>query len=68
MNQSMYYNVIVSITDSSGKKPKVNRELYVVSAVSVTDAEKKVHDKFKSTSLEFEVSSVKKSKIVEVIQ
>ena len=63
----MYYNVIVTITATGSKKQKKSKELYVVDAVSVTDAEVKTVAKFNGTSLEFEVSSVKQSKIVEII-
>jgi len=63
----MFYNVVVSITDSNAKKPRKISELYIVNAVSVTDAETKIHKKFEGTTLEFEVSNVRQSKLIEII-
>jgi hypothetical protein len=39
----------------------------LVHAVSVTDAETKVHEEFKNDSVEFEVTSVLETRIIKVI-
>jgi hypothetical protein len=67
-----YYEVIVEIKneseDSQGNvKVKTNREVYLVDAMSVTEAEARVVKLFSHFSQEFQVVSVKGSKIVEVI-
>lgn len=59
-----YYEVQVKILQDNGKKQK---ESYLVSAMSTTEAEKYIHDDFKGISLTWEVSSVKESKICKVI-
>jgi hypothetical protein len=43
------------------------QEQYCVHAVSVTDAEAKVHEEFKNDGLEFEVTHVNETKIIKVI-
>ena len=43
----MYYNVKVKITTDTEKGPKDTTELYLVDAVSVTDAEVKMFEDFK---------------------
>jgi hypothetical protein len=58
--------VTISQTGKNGGTKK-NREYYLVNAVSVTDAEKKVTEKFQGVTLDWEVTTVRKSKIVEVI-
>ena len=63
-----YYvaKVKVVISDDNGKQKKTV-EQYLVNAVSVTDAESKIHEEFKNDSLEFEVTSVVETKIIKVI-
>jgi hypothetical protein len=63
-----YYiaKVKVVMTDDKGRQKKVT-EQYCVHAVSVTDAETKVHDEFKNGGLEFEVTSVLETRLVKVI-
>ena len=48
-------------------KQKKNVEQYLVNAVSVTDAESKIHKDFENTVIDFEVSSVSETKIIKVI-
>lgn len=64
-----YYiaKVKVVMIDNKGQQKKVS-EQYCVYAVSVTDAEKKIHHEFKSGGLEFEVTSVIETKIIKVIE
>lgn len=68
---NFYYNVTVSIVtiDDKGKQKKAS-ETYLVSAVSVTDAEAKVTNYLggNGSTLEFEVKNVSKSKVIDVIQ
>jgi len=63
-----YYKakVKVIIQDDKGRQKK-NVEEYLVNAVSVTDAETKVHEEFKNDSVEFEVTSVLETRIIKVI-
>ena len=63
-----YYvaKVKVVINGDNGKQKK-NVEQYLVNAVSVTDAESKIHEEFKNESLDFEVTSVVETKIIKVI-
>ena len=64
----MYYSAKVNIitVDSKGREKKQVEE-YLVNAVSVTDAETKVHEQFKNTSIDFEVKSVAQTKIIEIL-
>tara|TARA_A100001015_G_scaffold277118_1_gene335994 strand:+ start:454 stop:627 length:174 start_codon:yes stop_codon:yes gene_type:complete len=52
--------------NDKGKTQKVT-ERYLVNAVSVTDAEKVVTDKWGMNVSDFEVKEVKKSRIIDVI-
>lgn len=63
-----YYiaKVKVNHVDQNGKVKKAT-EQYLVNAVSVTDAETKVHADFSGFSGEFEVGSVIETKIIKVI-
>ncbi len=67
----MYYVTQVKFTDqidtNKGVKEKVFKHDYLVEAVSVTDAEKSVHKILEDSAIDFEVISVKSSKIIEVI-
>lgn len=63
----MYYTAKVQMefeTDKGHVKKKT--ETYLVKAESVTDAEAIVHEKFKSSTFEFEVKSVSQSRICDV--
>jgi uncharacterized protein RhaS with RHS repeats len=66
-----YFQVNVSITDfnDKGKQTKVT-EQYLVDAVSVTDAEVKVTKMYEDEggSVDFQVKSVKETKILQVIE
>jgi hypothetical protein len=67
-----YFEVTVQVKveseDSKGNvKVKRISELYLVDAMSVTEAEARVVKLFKNCSLDFEVVSVRGSKVLEVI-
>ena len=64
----MYYSAIVNIitVDNKGREKKQVEE-YLVNAVSVTDAETKVHEQFKNTTIDFEVKAVSQTRIIEVL-
>jgi hypothetical protein len=67
-----YYEVVVQIKlqteDSKGNvKIKKLKEVYLVDAMSVTEAEARVVKQFEGFSQEFSVLQVKNSKIIEVI-
>lgn len=66
-----YFQVNVSLTDinDKGKQTKVT-EQYLVDAVSVTDAEVKVTKMYEDEggSVDFQVKSVKETKILQVIE
>jgi hypothetical protein len=73
MNTNKYYDVVVQLTseseDSKGNvKVKRQKEVYLVDALSVTEAEARVVDLFKTYSQDFQVIQVSQSKIVEVVQ
>ena len=65
-----YFQVNVSIVDinEKGKQTKVT-EQYLVDAVSVTDAEVKITKMYENEggSIDFQVKSVKETKIIQVI-
>jgi hypothetical protein len=68
-----YYEVMVEIVleseDSKGNvKVKRNKEIYLVDAMSVTEAEARVVKLFSGFTQEFQVVGVKSSKIIEVIE
>ncbi len=66
-----YFQVNVSIVDTNdkGKQTKIT-EQYLVDAVSVTDAEVKVTKMYEDEggSVDFQVKSVKETKILQVIE
>ena len=67
-----YFEVLVQVRteteDSKGNvKVKKNSELYLVDAMSVTEAEARTVKLFANSMLDFEVVSVKGSKVLEVI-
>jgi hypothetical protein len=67
----MYFQAVVEIVDMSDKgKQTKTRENYLVDAVSVTDAEAKVTKLFEDEgmSTDFQVKSVKETKILQVIE
>jgi hypothetical protein len=67
----MYFQAVVEIVDMSDKgKQTKTREQYLVDAVSVTDAEVKVNKMFEDEgmSTDFQVKSVKETKILNVIE
>lgn len=66
----MYYvaKVKVVVSDSNTGKQKTTTEQYLVNAVSVTDVEAKIHEEFKDSILDYDVSSVSETKILKVIQ
>jgi hypothetical protein len=67
----MYFQVNVSIVDinEKGKQTKIN-EQYLVNAVSVTDAEVKITKMYEDegSQVDFQVKSVKETKILQVIE
>jgi hypothetical protein len=63
----MYFNVKVKLTTDTDKGPKDHVELYLVDAVSVTDAEAKMFEDFKGFPNDWVVIGVDKSKVVKVI-
>lgn len=62
-----YYKVIVRVEHVIEDKVKPTNEEYIIKAVSVTDAEVKANELFKGSTLDFTVSSVSATKIVDVI-
>lgn len=67
----MYFQVNVEILDINDKgKQTKTKELYLVDAVSVTDAEVKINKMFQDegTLLTFQVKSVRETKILQVIE
>jgi hypothetical protein len=67
-----YFEVTVQITseteDSKGNvKVKKNNELFLVDAMSVTEAEARVVKLFAGYTQDFEVVSVRSSKVIEVV-
>jgi phosphoribosylaminoimidazole carboxylase (NCAIR synthetase) len=67
-----YYEVVVSLKIESENsrgdvKVKNLKEVYLVDAMSITEAEAKVVELFKNFSQEFSVVSIRGSKIIEVV-
>lgn len=63
-----YFEVVVRLkTETEKGKIKYIRELYLVDAMSVTEAEARVVKLFAGYSQDFEVENVKVSKIIEVV-
>ena len=66
-----YYTAKVQLTTlvdtQSGTKEKKATEMYLVEALSVTEAEAKVVKDFGNSTLEFEVKAVTNSKIIKII-
>jgi len=67
-----YYTAKVQLTTlvdtPKGSKEKKATEIYLVEALSVTEAEAKVVKDFGNTSLDFEVKAVNSSKIIKIIE
>jgi hypothetical protein len=66
-----YFQATVEILDINDKgKQTKNKELYLVDAVSVTDAEVKVTKMFEDEGarVSFQVKSVRETKILQVIE
>ena len=64
-----YYlaKVEVRMENDRGRIQKI-RELYCVEAESVTEAEAKVVKEFEGYSMEYQVKSVKESKIIKILE
>tara|TARA_R110000868_G_scaffold196995_3_gene443139 strand:+ start:2778 stop:2987 length:210 start_codon:yes stop_codon:yes gene_type:complete len=67
-----YYVAKIQLTDEvdtpKGVKIKKMTEMYLVEALSVTEAEAKVISDFKGYTFDFEVKSVTASKIVKILE
>jgi hypothetical protein len=63
----MYYIAKVKVQVNEGKKTKWNTETFLVDAVSVTDAEVKLHQEYEGFPDEWEIRSVSQSPIIKVI-
>jgi hypothetical protein len=67
-----YYVAKVQLTDEvdtpKGPKIKKTTEMYLVEAMSVTEAEAKVIEDFKGYTFDFEVKSVTASKIIKILE
>jgi hypothetical protein len=67
----MYYTAKVQLTHEvdtpKGVKEKRVTEMYLVEALSVTDAEAKVINDFKGYQFDFEVKAVNASKIIKIL-
>ena len=63
----MYYLVRVKVANDNGKRIKWQKEAYLVSAVSVTDAEACTTMEMTEGGVDFEVVEVKKSDICKVL-
>ena len=66
-----YYTAKVQLTTivdtATGTKEKKATEMYLVEALSVTEAEAKVVRDFKGVTIDFEVKAVTNSKIIKII-
>ncbi len=66
-----YYTAKVKLSTTvdtpKGPKEKTVTEVYLVDALSVTEAEAKVINDFKGSGIEFEVKAATESKIVKII-
>jgi hypothetical protein len=65
-----YFEVTVSILISTLKngKDKFEREIYLVDAMTVTEAEARVVKHFSGVNLEYRIVTVRQSKIKEVLE
>lgn len=64
-----YFEVTVSVVVATMKngKDKTNKEVYLVDALSVTEAEAKVINHFSGVSIDYKVVSARESKIHEIL-
>jgi hypothetical protein len=66
-----YYTAKVQLTTltdtANGTKEKKATEMYLVEAMSVTEAEAKVVKDFQGVTIDFEVKAVTNSKIIKII-
>ena len=62
-----FYKVQVDVTYDTERGPKKRKENYVVSAVSVTDAEVRITKRFDGYPEDWECISVKQENIVDVV-
>jgi len=69
MNKFFEVTVSVEVALLKSGKPKLKKEIYLVDAMSVTEAEARVVKDFLSSSqnMDFTVSSAKESRILRVI-
>ena len=63
-----YYTAKVQLEDDSSGKVKKVTEMYLVEAMSVTEAEAKVVKDFGTTAFDYEVKVVSASKIIKIIE
>ena len=65
----MYFNATVQISqeNKNGKITK-NNEYYLLDAVSYTDAEAKITKQFFGVTLDWEITNLKKSNIIEILK
>ena len=63
-----YYTAKVQLEDVSSGKVKKITEMYLVEAMSVTEAESKVVKDFGTTTFDYEVKAVSASKIIKIIE
>jgi len=65
----MYQEVKVEFeVDNGNGKIKKKAEIYLVDALSVTEAEARVVEHFKDSVTPFEVKSVRQSRVVDIIK
>ena len=64
-----YYIAVVKVQDENerGRISNTN-EMYCVEAESVTEAEAKVVKEFEGQNIEYQVKSVKESKIIKILE
>jgi len=69
MNKFFEVTVAVEVAIQKNGKPKIVKEVYLVDAMSVTEAEARVVKDFLSSSqnMDYQVSSVKESRVLRVI-
>jgi len=63
----MFYTAKVKVQVNEGKKVKWSTETFLVDAVSVTDAEVKLHQEYEGFPDEWEIKSVSQSPVIKVI-
>lgn len=69
MGESKFYEVRVTVkTETDSGKIKKVTEVYLVNAVGVVDAEAIITKDFEGDALEWEVSSVRETKILKVLR